>query len=169
MSGMQGFSVPLFAIMFWTILSHIILCSNIPISSGIRPNDENQGTIKKPFPCDCHERRPAGYNWEFTMFFWMTLANCTLASLKTGVSWAHIKRKVKPHSSCVASVVAVRGAEVLLPWVFYREMEQAIFTSVSTTARLQFKAKHQRGCKEGLPLHPRPGVGQTKGLTACLA
>lgn len=41
-------------------------------------------------------------------------------------------------------VVAVHGAEVLLPWVLYRERQQAIFTSVCAATNLRFKAEHQR-------------------------
>lgn len=44
----------------------------------------------------------------------------------------------------MTSLVAVYGAEMLLPWVFSWNMERAIFTSVCAGTRQWFKAKHQR-------------------------
>lgn len=79
---------------------------------------------------------------------------------------------MKPRRSLprVASVVAVRGAEVLLPWVLYREREQAIFTSVCAANRAAVQSRaSERGAERDFLPRRRPGVGRTKGLTACLA
>lgn len=76
----------------------------------------------------------------------LSLKQAPLKSLKVGMLWSHIRREVKLVAlPRVTSVVAVHGAEVLLPWVLYREREQAIFTSVCAATRLRFKAELQRG------------------------
>lgn len=59
-------------------------------------------------------------------------------------------------------VAAVHGTEVLLPWVLNRGRQWAIFTCGS-------KSSIRERCREGLPARCKPGVGRTKGLTACLA
>lgn len=68
----------------------------------------------------------------------------------------------------MGSAVAVHGAEVLLPWVLYREREHAIFTSVCATTKLRFKAEHQRGVWRGASSSPYDRCGLDKGPPSML-